>query len=288
MYFGLLRQMPEMLSLGEAVGWFARADLPAFPREHFSRRSEVMKSSTRGLAIAVLFVLCCTTVSNAAVITTITSPAASLSQSDLGSETDATIARFGNYGTYKAVLGAGNAFTTANYLWIMYDLGTLYTDNGVTTATELMAKVIAGEITITATLSYYNRATATTGTVDTVYVAQAAGDVSAITGTNYLTWLSKKGGDATTLVGTNVCTATDDGTKGWHSVDVTSILTSWLGVATNYGLDIGSTSSSDENIYDGSKLPYLVITVTEVPEPATMGLILVGGIAALLRRRRIA
>jgi hypothetical protein len=86
------------------------------------------------------------------------------------------------------------------------------------------------------------------------------------------------------------------GYGGLQSVDVLAIVNSWLGGAANYGLGIdtvvaGYTTNLGQhhlgNYVYKSTMPYLEITM-EAPEPMTMGLLAVGGIAALLRRRRIA
>jgi len=52
------------------------------------------------------------------------------------------------------------------------------------------------------------------------------------------------------------------------------------------GTGDGSTTRWYTKEQNGSQCPRLVVTVSDVPEPATMGLLLVGGIGALLKRRR--
>jgi hypothetical protein len=86
----------------------------------------------------------------------------------------------------------------------------------------------------------------------------------------------------------------------WYSLDITSLVQNWVnGTQSNFGLilvsgDPTGADTSGENgntgIYDipssegAANQPYLEITA--IPEPVTMSLLAVGGIAALLRRRK--
>jgi hypothetical protein len=215
-----------------------------------------MRSSMRGLVVAVLAVLCLATLANASVITL----------------TYASAGRFNDYAGYSAS-GAFeyNVPADQKYLVLIYDLS------------SVVADLATGNTLVSAKLFYRHNSGAT---LDTLYVAQAAADTSTITLSNYSTWLTQLGGDATTLTGTNICNNTDDGTTGIKSVDVTAIVQSWLGGAANWGVNIGSSSSSDELIGGSNPfIPYIEVT-TASPEPATMGLLAIGGIATLLRRRK--
>jgi hypothetical protein len=86
------------------------------------------------------------------------------------------------------------------------------------------------------------------------------------------------------------------GYGGAQKVDVLAIVNSWLGGAANYGLGIdtvvaGYTTQLAQhhfaNYVNASNIPYLEITMVPAPEPMTIGLLVVGGIATLLRRRKV-
>ena len=102
--------------------------------------------------------------------------------------------------------------------------------------------------------------------------------------------------DYTTTYGSSLVVSTSD-QGSYVEFDVTDIVNAWYtGALTNYGFVLREVnpventrtnfSSADDIDTDGDNLimyPYL--TVTYVPEPATMALLLVGGGLATLRRR---
>lgn len=106
-------------------------------------------------------------------------------------------------------------------------------------------------------------------------------------------WLDR---NTSTIVDTQVInnTAGAPATLGWYWFDVTDVVIDWLdGTATNNGLLIvPSNDSNDESNWTNffftpageTNAPKLEITY--VPEPATMGLLSLGALGALLRRRK--
>jgi hypothetical protein len=105
------------------------------------------------------------------------------------------------------------------------------------------------------------------------------------------------GSDYTTTYGSSLVISTSD-QGSYVEFDVTDIVNAWYtGALTNYGFvlrevdPVANTrtnfSSADDIDTDGDTLimyPYLEIEYT--PEPATMGLLLIGGLAILRRRSR--
>jgi hypothetical protein len=98
-------------------------------------------------------------------------------------------------------------------------------------------------------------------------------------------------GNYTVATATGLQVATDGNYGGFQSVDVTSIVQAWVSdSSSNLGVNM-TTHKADLSAEFSEGLlgyiPTLQITTT-IPEPMTMGLLAVGGIAALLRRRRMA
>jgi hypothetical protein len=91
------------------------------------------------------------------------------------------------------------------------------------------------------------------------------------------------------LVGTTPCTQAEvlnpltGNYRGPQSVDITPIMQDWANGATNYGIGMGATV--EEKLTYQPYFPYIEVTVGQVPEPLTMCLLAVGGVATLLRRR---
>jgi opacity protein-like surface antigen len=213
-----------------------------------------MKSSKIVLLAAVLAVLCMATASNAAVITVTYLPATS------GYFNAA-------YGNYSLNIAGYNAPKPDKIVFLNYDIDSILAMPGASSFTvKLVYKHVSGT------------------TQDTITVARSPSSTPDSLATNYKNIVSKVNG-VFTLLGPDLCSATDDGTIGLHEVDITTIWQSWVGGEENYGVILGTSSPTNEIIPTSGLVPYLEITT---PEPATMGLILVGGIAALLRRRRIA
>lgn len=118
---------------------------------------------------------------------------------------------------------------------------------------------------------------------------------------NTVTWNSFVGGvQADGIEALALATATDganngDGNvlDGWYSLDLTADVQAWADGAANYGwaiLPIGTlgTNGIDFIASEGSPTsmrPMLTVEFTSVPEPAGMGLLALGGLA-LIRRRK--
>jgi opacity protein-like surface antigen len=239
--------------------------------------------SSRSLVViaAVLAVLCMSAVSKAEVITL-----------------QAT--QYGSHGAY-AVYTANSLASTlgkGKQLYLKYDLS------------SIQASIDAGNVVIGAKLIYMRKS-------DTSFLIQGAAEVVQAT-VDPTTDTSKSSSDPTHAALINNSTEVMQGINltftnevvtdlGWEgefmaggygglqSVDVLAIINSWLGGAANYGLGIdtvvaGYTTGLAQhhlgNYVYTNTMPYLEITMT--PEPMTMGLLAVGGIAALLRRRRMA
>jgi hypothetical protein len=217
--------------------------------------------------IAVLAVLCLATVSSASVI----------SSTDGLITTSTVTVTAGTYGKmglpsnsyYQAGL-VGNAFGPVKAYAGSYDVS------------SIIADVQAGNSEIVSAYLVYNDILTTSATVR---VVQLAADYTTCTtaGSLVTAGISNGGTTYTALLGTTVVdTAMNATYTGLAQVDISTILASWVAGATNFGLGV---SCSTENTVTVSTLPYLVITTQAVPEPVTMGLLLVGGIASLLRRR---
>jgi hypothetical protein len=227
-----------------------------------------MKSS-RVLA-AVLAVLCLSAVSNATVITL----------------TNTSYGKFTTVASSYTANSLSDLLCYYRFLNVKYDL------------TALSADLANGNVIVSATL-YYKRGNvgqAYETTQATVTVAQSSVDPATTTSAN---WSSLVTGSNPNFVlqGVNVVSAAEvvtgyqnynnlpleGGYAGLQSIDITAIANSWASGADNYGINMASTLSV-ENL-QGNNLPYIVITTAPAPEPMTMGLLAVGGITALLRRR---
>ncbi|MCE5328629.1 MAG: DNRLRE domain-containing protein [Planctomycetaceae bacterium] len=85
-------------------------------------------------------------------------------------------------------------------------------------------------------------------------------------------------------------------TPGSYTIDLTSLVQGWLsGTTANYGLFFtgprysgANTSFEATNYTQNSQGPHLSVSqlVADVPEPATMSLLVLGGVAVLVRRKR--
>jgi hypothetical protein len=230
-----------------------------------------MKCS-RGLVVAILAVLCLAAVSNAATITL----------------TATSYGKFDSYASHGYTANTLDGLLCSyRYLNVKYDLS------------SIIAEVQAGKIEITSATLYYKRGYTGDDTAQaTITVAQAAVDPVTATSANWASLVTNSG----LLQGVNVVLAPEvvtgyanyhnlpyeGGYAGLQSIDITTIVDSWASGAANYGVDIAS-SLEIESLTDfgqDNALPYLVITYESVPEPVTMGLLVVGGIAALLRRSK--
>jgi hypothetical protein len=243
-----------------------------------------MKSSKSLIVIAaVLVVLCMSAVSKAGIITL-------------------QPAQYGTHGAY-AVYTANSLTDTlgkGKQLYLKYDLS------------SVASAIAAGESIVSAKLVYMRKS-------DTDFLIQGAAEVVQAT-VDPTTDTSGSSSDPihAALIGNNTevmgginLTFTNEvvtdlgwegesmpgGYGGLQSVDVLAIVNSWLGGAANYGLGIdtvvaGFTTKLDQhhlgNYVSTNTMPYLEITTAPIPEPLTMSLLAVGGIAALIRRRRMA
>ena len=228
-----------------------------------------MKSS-RVLVVAVLAVLCLATVSNATVITL-------------------TNTSYGKFSTANGYTYEPNTLSdllgSYRFLNVKYDLSAVISD------------LAAGNTIVSATL-YYERGYTGGHEVAQATVTVAQSPEDPVTETTFWNLVHKNSSDVCVLQGANVISAADvvtgydntgaayEGARaGLQSIDITAIVESWTSGSANYGVNIGT--SLDWEALLNSELPYIVVT-TAAPEPMTMGLLAVGGIAALLRRRRMA
>jgi hypothetical protein len=242
-----------------------------------------MRSSRSLIVIvAVLAVLCMSAVSKAEVITL-----------------QAT--QYGTHGAYAAYTANSLSSTLGKgkQLYLKYDLS------------SIQASIDAGNVIVSAKLVYQHytenngwltqgaaevvQATVdpTTdtsgGSADAIHAALINNSTEVMQGIN-LTFTN----EVVTDLGYNGAFLAG-GYGGAQSVNVLAIVNSWLGGAANYGLGIdtvvaGWTTNLGQhhlgNYVFTNTIPYLEITMAPAPEPMTMGLLAVGGIAALLRRRR--
>ncbi len=95
-----------------------------------------------------------------------------------------------------------------------------------------------------------------------------------------------------TTVGDAVTTSVPATAPGWMSLDATNVVNNWLvGGQDNYGFRISMTGNGDnflvssDYVDDPTLRPELVLDVTYTPEPATLALLMLGGVAVLRRRR---
>ena len=232
-----------------------------------------MKSSRVPVLVAVLAVLCLSAVSNASVIT--------LTSSSYGEFN--THASYGYTATGNLV--SANVLSYYTFINLKYDL------------TALSADLANGNVIVSATL-YYKRGYVGTyeTTQATVTVAQSSVDPTTATSAN---WSSLVTGTNPNFVlqGVNIVSAAEvvtgyqnynnqalaGGYAGQQSIDITAIVSSWASSAANYGINMASTLSLER--FQNGEVPYIVITTAPAPEPATIGLLAIGGIATLLRRR---
>ncbi|MEN8253987.1 MAG: DNRLRE domain-containing protein [Verrucomicrobiota bacterium] len=104
--------------------------------------------------------------------------------------------------------------------------------------------------------------------------------------TSTLTWNNAPG-----VTDIGVTTTAFGGANGWETIDITDLVKSWLDGTANEGVRISylpSAYTHQANIrsseYAGTDSdPYLQVEV--IPEPATLGLLVVGASGAMLIRR---
>jgi hypothetical protein len=229
-----------------------------------------MRSSR--VLVAVVAVLCLVASVNADVIT-------------VQGSNGATIAGWTTYtmGTSMAKIGQDN------YYYAQY-----------TSSALLAALADPNTVIVSARLVYVR---GYTGSViqNVVTVSEPLYDYTLDTGTDYTsaTHMQLIGGNrgAPLLTAFRTCTAAEvvnvpDYTNpeygpyfGTQSVDVTAIVQDWKAGLESYGCSLGMGATVYENLLYASAMPYLEVTTASVPEPMTMGLLAVGGIGALLRRR---
>jgi hypothetical protein len=230
--------------------------------------------------VAVLAVLCLASMSNAAIIT--------LQPTQVGNH--------GAYGIYaNGVTNVGGG----KQLYLKYDLS------------SIQASIDAGNVIVSAKL-VYQRDSASFVAQGGAEVVQATIDPTTDTsGSSANAIHAALINNATEVMqGINLTfssevvtdlgwkgTSLEGGYGGAQSVDVLAIVNSWLGGAANYGLGFDTiyagytTNLSQHHLYNyvtTSSIPYLEIEMAPAPEPMTIGLLAIGGIATLLRRRRIA
>jgi hypothetical protein len=233
----------------------------------FSHRSEIMKCSR--VLVAVVAVLCLVSLSSAATIIV----------------TETNGARVDGYTTYTAGLGQGYIGDSQN----MFHYGQF-------SSSELLAALADPSVTIVSATLHYNRTyTDNPGVQLTMVVGEPLYDYTLDTGTDYHTAYHMQfiGGnrEAPLLMASRTCSQAEvlygDSYDGAQSVDVTAIVQDWKAGAASYGCSLGfqGVGSTYENFYWGGYTPYLEVVTAPAPEPVTMGLLAVGGIATLLRRR---
>ncbi len=106
------------------------------------------------------------------------------------------------------------------------------------------------------------------------------------------TWAGAGDFDAANdLAGTPITSQTwNKGYRGRNDFDVTALVQTMFTSGVNYGFAMYTTDNTRIRAFSsettGNKMPSLTIEYTPVPEPATMGMLLVGGLGVLARRRR--
>jgi hypothetical protein len=230
------------------------------------------------VVVAVLALVSLASMANANTILT-------LEKTNFGS-----IAGFITYG-----MSANSLESSYSYLSPVYFVYATYDISSVLSALEADPNAVI----VSAKLIYSRAYTAAPSTQSTWTVVRATMDYTLDVGTDYTSayHMTFIGGSRATpqLMGTDTCSQAEvvndpnsiyGPYAGTQSVDITTIVTAWANGATNYGL--GITSSVLEKIRFMPYFPRIEVEIASVPEPMTMGLLAVGGIATLLRRRRIA
>jgi hypothetical protein len=229
-----------------------------------------MKSSR--VLVAVVAVLCLAAMASAAVVDV---------------QPGANWAKISGYVTYTQGLNLNDDLMDSpkDMFFAKYDISAITSDPSI--------------VITSAKMVYWRGYSGTdTNNQGTMTIAQQTLDYTLDTGTDHGTAFHQALAGNGVLHGINFCSAAqvvnnpadDNGPyAGVQSVDVTSILQSWAGGADNYGVGMSVNVYEPFNyVYPSHFLPYLEVTTAPAPEPATMGLLLAGGIATVLRRRRSA
>jgi len=230
--------------------------------------------------VAVLAVLCLSAMSSAAVTNTY----------DVTGTNGCGISGYTTYTTNPGAYVGGGYFYYAQY-----DISDIISDP---TVAIVSAKLVYNR-------EYVNDSAAIQDSPATITVAEPMYNYTLDTCTNVYDTntnafhLQLIGGTrwAAQLMAVRTCTATDvvnDPAAGFgpyagsQSIDITPIVQDWKNGAQSYGCSLAMDSQPFQQHLDRYALfmPYIEVVTTSVPEPVTMGLLAVGGIATLLRRRR--
>ena len=174
---------------------------------------------------------------------------------------------------------------------VRFDTSSMSTilSNPNTTINSVTMKLTGGPATFTGAAVVLSIATKNAGWVESQVTWN-----SRSTGTS---WAGNSPGSESTNVGSFSWSNGDSGveystTFSGTSAELSGLLSSWTS-SSNAGLLILSTGTTTNQIlglvskeHATATAPTLVVDYTVVPEPATMGLLVVGGLFGIVRRRR--